>query len=33
MVIHITKPLVAGDELQQSPTLATIREALEAIPR
>jgi hypothetical protein len=32
MRIHATKPLFAWDELETSPTLATIREALEAIP-
>jgi hypothetical protein len=32
MRIHTTKPLFAWDELDVSPTLATIRQALEAIP-
>ena len=32
MRIHATKPLFAWDELETSPTLATIREALETIP-
>ena len=32
MLIHATKPLFAWDELQASPTLGTIRQALEAIP-
>jgi Transposase DDE domain/Transposase domain (DUF772) len=32
MRIHATKPLFAWDELEASPTLATIRETLEAIP-
>jgi hypothetical protein len=32
MIIHATKPLFAWDELQTSPTLGTIRAALEAIP-
>lgn len=32
MIVKATKPLFAWDELQTSPTLATIRQALEAIP-
>lgn len=32
MLVHATRPLFAWDELQASPTLATIRQALEAIP-
>lgn len=32
MIIHATKPLFPWDELETSPTLATIREALQAIP-
>jgi hypothetical protein len=32
MIVQATKPLFAWDELQHSPTLATIRAALEAIP-
>jgi hypothetical protein len=32
VLIHATKPLFAWDELQASPTLGTIRQALEAIP-
>src|SRR5215204_2838764 len=32
MIVHAAKPLFAWDELQTSPTLATIRQALEAIP-
>jgi hypothetical protein len=32
MRIHTTKPLFAWDELETSPTLASIRQALEAIP-
>lgn len=32
MIVHATKPLFAWDELQTSPTLGTIRAALEAIP-
>ena len=32
MIVQATKPLFAGDEMQPSPTLATIRAALEAIP-
>ena len=32
MIVHVTKPLFAWDELQSSPTLGTIRAALEAIP-
>jgi Transposase DDE domain/Transposase domain (DUF772) len=32
MIVHATKPLFAWDEMQISPTLATIRQALEAIP-
>jgi hypothetical protein len=32
MIVHPTKPLFAWDELQASPTLATIRQTLEAIP-
>ncbi|HEX4610734.1 MAG TPA: transposase [Urbifossiella sp.] len=32
MLVHATKPLFAWDELQTSPTLGTIRQALEAIP-
>jgi hypothetical protein len=32
MIVHATKPLFAWDELETSPTLATIRLALEAIP-
>ena len=32
MHIHATKPLFAWDELETSPTLGVIREALEAIP-
>lgn len=32
MRIHATKPLFPWDELETSPTLGTIREALEAIP-
>ncbi|OWK34375.1 transposase [Fimbriiglobus ruber] len=32
MIVHANKPLFAWDELQHSPTLATIRAALEAIP-
>jgi hypothetical protein len=32
MLVHATKPLFAWDELETSPTLATIRLALEAIP-
>ena len=32
MLIHATKPLFPWDELQTSPTLATIRQALQAIP-
>lgn len=32
MLIHATKPLFPWDELETSPTLATIREALRAIP-
>jgi hypothetical protein len=32
MLVHATKPLFAWDELQGSPTLATIRLALEAVP-
>jgi hypothetical protein len=32
VLIHATKPLFAWDELQTSPTLGTIRQALEAIP-
>ena len=32
MIVQATKPLFAWDELQTSPTLATIRDALEAIP-
>ena len=32
MIVHVTKPLFAWDELESSPTLATLRAALEAIP-
>jgi hypothetical protein len=32
VIVHATKPLFAWDELHVSPTLATIRAALEAIP-
>jgi hypothetical protein len=32
MQIHATKPLFPWDELETSPTLATIREILKAIP-
>lgn len=32
MLIHATKPLFPWDELQTSPTLGTIRQALQAIP-
>ena len=32
MLIHATKPLFPWDELETSPTLATIRQALQAIP-
>jgi hypothetical protein len=32
MIVRATKPLFAWDELQASPTLGTIRQALEAIP-
>lgn len=32
VIVHATKPLFAWDELESSPTLATIRQALEAIP-
>ena len=32
MIVQATKPLFAWDELQASPTLGTIRQALEAIP-
>lgn len=32
MLIHATKPLFPWDELEISPTLATIRQALQAIP-
>lgn len=32
MLIHATKPLFAWDELEVSPTLATIRDALRVIP-
>jgi hypothetical protein len=32
MRIHATKPLFPWDELEVSPTLATIKEALQAIP-
>lgn len=32
MLIHATKPLFPWDELEVSPTLATIRDALQAIP-
>lgn len=32
MIIHATKPLFPWDELQVSPTLATIKDALQAIP-
>lgn len=32
MIVQATKPLFAWDELQTSPTLGTIRQALEAIP-
>ena len=32
MIIHATKPLFPWDELQVSPTLGTIRDALRAIP-
>lgn len=32
MLVHATKPLFAWDELEVSPTLATIRQTLQAIP-
>ena len=32
MRIAITKPLFAGDELEDSPTLKTIKQLLEVIP-
>jgi hypothetical protein len=32
VIVHVTKPLFAWDELESSPTLATLRHALEAIP-
>ena len=32
MLVHATKPLFAWDELEVSPTLATIRQTLEALP-
>ena len=32
MIIHATKPLFPWDELQTSPTLGTIKDALQAIP-
>ena len=32
MLIHATKPLFPWDELQTSPTLATLKDALQAIP-
>ena len=32
MIVHVTKPLFAWDELESSLTLATLRQALEAIP-
>jgi hypothetical protein len=32
MIVHATKPLFPWDELEVSPTLATIKEALQAIP-
>jgi hypothetical protein len=32
VIVHATKPLFAWDELESSPTLATLRAALQAIP-
>jgi hypothetical protein len=32
MLIHATKPLFAWDELEDSPSLRTVREFLEALP-
>jgi hypothetical protein len=32
VIVHVTKPLFAWDELESSPSLATLRQALEAIP-
>jgi len=32
VILDVRKPLFAWDEMKSSPTLATIRQALEAIP-
>jgi hypothetical protein len=32
VIVHVTKPLFAWDEMHSSPSLGTIRQALEAIP-
>ena len=32
MIVHVTKPLFAWDAMHSSPTLGTLRQALEAIP-
>ena len=32
MLVHATKPLFPWDELEVSPTLGTIKDALQAIP-
>ena len=32
MIVHVSKPLFAWDEMHSSPSLGTIRQALETIP-